>query len=88
MAQARANEERELTSREIVFREIDRLNTAVVYCRSYIQTQERIREGATPEMLERNPPRFADLMGVNNFLGFDREGPDLQKAKALKSRFG
>lgn len=64
-----------------------RLNTAVVYCRSYIQTQERIREGATPEMLERNPPRFADLMGVNNFLGFGREGPDFQKAKALKSRF-
>jgi hypothetical protein len=64
-----------------------RLNTAVVYCRSYIQTQERIRDGATQEMLERNPPRFADLMGVNNFLGFDREGPDFRKAKALKSRF-
>ena len=64
-----------------------RLNTAVVYCRSYIQTQERIRDGATQEMLERNPPRFADLMGVNNFLGFGREGPDFRKAKALKSRF-
>ena len=64
-----------------------RLNTAVVYCRSYIQTQERIRDGATQEMLERNPPRFADLMGVNSFLGFGREGPDFRKVKALKSRF-
>ena len=30
-------------------------------------------------MLDRNPPRFADLMGVNNFLGFAREGPDFSK---------
>ena len=64
-----------------------RLNTAVVYCRSYIQTQERIREGVTEAMLERNPPRFADLMGVNNFLGFGREGPDFRKRRALASRF-
>ncbi|MCZ6770488.1 MAG: phytanoyl-CoA dioxygenase family protein [Proteobacteria bacterium] len=64
-----------------------RLNAAVVYCRSYIQTQEHIRAGVTQEMLDRNPPRFADLMGVNNFLGFGREGPDFTKARALKSRF-
>ena len=64
-----------------------RLNTAVVYCRSYIQTQEKIREGVTREMLDRNPPRFADLVGVNNFLGFDRSGPDFSKAKPLASRF-
>ena len=64
-----------------------RLNTAVVYCRSYIQTQERIREAVTQEMLDRNPPRFADLVGVNNFLGFDRDGPDFTKARGLTSRF-
>ena len=56
-----------------------RINAAVVYCRDYIQTQELIREGSTQEMLDRNPPRFADLMGVNNFLGFGREGPDFSK---------
>ena len=56
-----------------------RVNAAVVYCREYIQTQELIREGTTQEMLDRNPPRFADLMGVNNFLGFGREGPDFSK---------
>ena len=39
-----------------------RVNAAVVYCRSYIQTQERIREGVTQEMLDRNPKRFAQLM--------------------------
>ena len=64
-----------------------RLNTAVVYCRSYIRTQEQIREGVTQEMLDRNPPRFADLVGVNNFLGFGREGPDFKKARAFSSRF-
>ena len=64
-----------------------RINTAVVYCRSYIQTQERIREGITQEMLDRNPPSFADLVGINNFLGFGREGPDFSKAKSLSSRF-
>ena len=40
---------------------------------------EKIREGVTREMLDRNPPRFADLVGVNNFLGFDRSGPDFSK---------
>ena len=64
-----------------------RLNTAVVYCRSYIQTQEKIREGITQSMLDRNPPSFADLVGVNNFLGFDRNGPDFSKAKSLTSRY-
>ena len=55
-----------------------RVNAAVVYCREYIQTQE-IREGTTQEMLDRNPPRFADLMGVNNFLGFGRKALTFQK---------
>jgi len=64
-----------------------RVNAAVVYCRSYIQTQELIRQGVTDAMLERNPPRFADLMGVNNFLGFGRAGPDFTKAKPLSGRF-
>lgn len=64
-----------------------RLNTAVVYCRSYIQTQERIREHVTQEMLDRNPPRFADLVGVNNFLGFGREGPDFTKARRMDGRW-
>jgi hypothetical protein len=64
-----------------------RLNAAVVYCRSYIRTQELIREGITQEMLDRNPPSFADLVGVNNFLGFDRDGPDFTKARGLSGRF-
>lgn len=64
-----------------------RINTAVVYCRSYIQTQEFIRQGLTDDMLERNPPRFADLMGVKNFLGFGREGPDFTKRRHQWGRF-
>ena len=64
-----------------------RLNAAVVYCRSWIRTQELIREGITQEMLDRNPLRFADLVGVNNFLGFGREGPNFSKAKPLASRY-
>ena len=64
-----------------------RLNAAVAYCRSYIRTQEFIREGVTQEMLDRNPPEFADLLGVNNFLGFGREGPDFGKRRPLLGRF-
>lgn len=64
-----------------------RVNTAVVYCRPYIKTQERITEGITQDMLDRNPPRFADLVGKNNFLGFGREGPDFTKRLGLASRF-
>ena len=64
-----------------------RVNAAVVYCRSYIRTQELIREGVTQEMLDRNPPEFADLLGVNNFLGFGRDGPDFAKRKPLLGRF-
>ena len=60
-----------------------RVNAAVVYCRSYIRTQEFIREGVTQDMLDRNPPEFADLLGVNNFLGFGREGPDFSKIKSF-----
>lgn len=60
-----------------------RVNAAVVYCRSYIRTQEFIREGVTQDMLDRNPPEFADLLGVNNFLGFGREGPDFSKVKSF-----
>ena len=64
-----------------------RVNAAVAYCRSYIRTQEFIREGVTQEMLDRNPPEFADLLGVNNFLGFGREGPDFGKRRPLLGRF-
>ena len=64
-----------------------RLNTAVVYCRSYIKTQELISEGVTQDMLDRNGPLFAQLAGRNNFLGFDRDGPDFSKARKLTGRF-
>ena len=64
-----------------------RINAAVAYCRSYIRPQELIREGVTQEMLDRNPPEFADLLGVNNFLGFGREGPNFGKRRPLLGRF-
>ena len=64
-----------------------RVNAAVAYCRSYIRTQELIREGVTEEMLDRNPPEYANLLGVNNFLGFGREGPNFANAKPLVGRF-
>ena len=65
-----------------------RLNAAVAYCRSYIQTQEKIREGVTQEMLDRNPPRFRQLMGLDSYLGFGREGPNFEAlARMPMSRF-
>ena len=36
------------------------------YCRDHIQTQEAYWVSTTPEMLERNPRRFATLMGLTS----------------------
>ena len=41
---------------------------------------ERNREEVTPEILARNPPRFAELMGENVYqYAFREEGPDYEK---------
>jgi len=56
-----------------------RIGLASIYSRKYLLTPEPIREHITQEMLDRNPPRFAALMGVDIPFGWRGEGPDLGK---------
>ena len=43
-----------------------RLTFLSLYCRDHIQSQEAYWVSTTPEMLERNPRRFATLMGLTS----------------------
>ena len=57
-----------------------RLSLVTGYTRPFVIPQERYREEVTPEMLKRNPPRFAELMGKNLYqYCFKEEGYDPQK---------
>ena len=57
-----------------------RLTLVTIYTRPFVVPQERYREEVTPEILERNPPRFADLMGKNIYqYSFKEEGYDMAK---------
>jgi ectoine hydroxylase-related dioxygenase (phytanoyl-CoA dioxygenase family) len=56
-----------------------RVGLASIYSRKYLTTPEPIAQHVTQEMLDRNPPRFAALMGVDLPFGWRAEGPDLRK---------
>lgn len=60
-----------------------RLTLVFAFSRMYLQTQERIRERTTPEMLERHDRRFARLMGQTSPFGYPDEGPEFEKIPAL-----
>lgn len=47
--------------------------------RSYVRPFEPYKEKTPKEILDRNPPRFAKLMGQDVFQGFEAEGPDYAK---------
>ncbi len=56
-----------------------RLNVTTYMCHRRIKTQERYQQGVTQEMLDRNPPEFARLVGADDMMGWDEKGPDLMK---------
>jgi ectoine hydroxylase-related dioxygenase (phytanoyl-CoA dioxygenase family) len=58
-----------------------RINLAAYFCRRFVQTQERFREAVPAALLDRNPPRFATLMGMDTVYGYDEQGPDFSKFK-------
>jgi hypothetical protein len=45
----------------------------------YMRPQEPYREDVTQEILDRNPPRFARLMGEHLDFGWREEGPDFTR---------
>jgi hypothetical protein len=62
-----------------------RVNLIMYFCRIYMLTQEWYRDRVTAEMLERNPPRFAHLVGLENPYPFGDEGASIERIARLNS---
>jgi ectoine hydroxylase-related dioxygenase (phytanoyl-CoA dioxygenase family) len=62
-----------------------RLTLLYDFCRGHLQTQSPFREDVTKEILERNPPRFAQLMHVYGAFPFRAEDIDRERS-ALQAR--
>lgn len=63
-----------------------RLGVALMYCRGYITPQEPYSQDVTKEILDRNPPRFAKLMGQHIPWGFREEGVDFVKVSTMPGK--
>jgi ectoine hydroxylase-related dioxygenase (phytanoyl-CoA dioxygenase family) len=61
-----------------------RVNAWAVFTRSYMRPIRDFRSECTPEMLARNPPEFAGLMGMNCMYPMDMK----QLGRGLKSLLG
>jgi len=62
-----------------------RISLLFYFCREYLTTQERYSNEVPVELLERNPSRFATLMGLTDPYGWDEKGPDMQRLRAARS---
>lgn len=56
-----------------------RLNVTSFFCHRNLKNEENYQWRVTPEMLERNPPAFAKLVGADDWLGWDERGPDYSR---------
>jgi ectoine hydroxylase-related dioxygenase (phytanoyl-CoA dioxygenase family) len=56
-----------------------RLNVTSYFCHRKLKTQEAYQWKVTQEMLDRNPPRFAKLVGADDEYGWDSKGPDYSR---------
>lgn len=56
-----------------------RLNVTSYHCHRRLKNQENYQWRVTPEMLERNPPEFARLVGADDQMGWDERGPDYSR---------
>lgn len=55
----------------------ERIGLLNYFCRMYMKTQEPYSDLVTKEMIDRNPPRFAELVGVNKpYANRDHYGPE------------
>jgi hypothetical protein len=55
------------------------------FCRDYFTPQERYRDDVPADMLDRNPPRFRTLMGLDDGYGWGSEGPDTKQLRASRA---
>lgn len=56
-----------------------RVTLAVLYCRPHLQPYELYRETVPEDVLERNSPRFATLMGMDTMTGWNNNQDDWHK---------
>ena len=56
-----------------------RLNVTSYFCHRKLKTQEAYQWRVTKEMLDRNPPKFAKLVGADDEYGGDAKGPDYSR---------
>ena len=57
------------------------------FCRGHLQTQEVFRDEVTPEILARNPARFAQLLHVHGVFPYKKGDICPQKRAASKERY-
>ena len=57
-----------------------RLNVTSYHCHRRLKTQEAYQWRVTQEMLDRNPREFALLVGADDHMGWDENGPDYQRS--------
>ena len=62
-----------------------RVSMLLYFCREYLTTQERYGDEVPKELLERNPERFATLVGCSDPYGWGQDGPDMIRLRASKS---
>ena len=56
-----------------------RMNVTSYMCHKRLKTQEAYQWRVTQEMLNRNPPEFARLVGADDHMGWDEKGPDFSR---------
>jgi ectoine hydroxylase-related dioxygenase (phytanoyl-CoA dioxygenase family) len=56
-----------------------RMNLITGMCRSYVRPQEALKERVPQELLDANPPEFAQVVGANVPYGYGAEGPEYSK---------
>ena len=56
-----------------------RLNVTSYHCHRRLKNQENYQWRVSQEMLDRNPPEFARLVGADDQMGWDEHGPDYSR---------
>ena len=65
-----------------------RLNLTTFCCHRSMKTQERYQWAVPDEMLARRSARFARLIGADDPMGWDAQGPDYARVLQYRSRTG
>ena len=65
-----------------------RLNLTAYHCHRSLKTQERYQRTVPDEMLARRSARFARILGADDLMGWDKEGPDYQRVVDYRARTG